>query len=307
MPRIPWAIYRPEHLPPSKPVLGSASAAKTNAAQSDRMDEVVRRSLVDERDLDEQASRTGASLPGSAQFVVQSYAWRAGYPRKLGGKRSVRSFGCDGVLFDLDGVLVDSTRVVVRIWSDWGERRGIEAERILEVAHGRRTTETLRLVAPHLDAEAETEELERMELEDLDGVLEVKGAKELLSSLSEDGWTVVTSGPRALATRRIEHVGLPLPKRFVAAGDVKDGKPHPEAYLKGAEVLGVHPEACVVIEDAPSGIRAGKAAGMTVIAVATTHRGEDLSEADAVADSLADIRVIPGAGGGPRFELRVPS
>jgi len=218
----------------------------------------------------------------------------------------VRSFGCDGVLFDLDGVLVDSTRVVVRIWSDWGERRGIEAERILEVAHGRRTIETIRIVAPELDAEAETRELERIEIEALDDVLEAGGALELLSSLPEDGWTVVTSGPKALAARRIEHAGLPLPGRFVAAEDVKEGKPHPDAYLKGAEILGVRPEACAVIEDAPSGIRAGKAAGMTVVAVAATHREEDLSEADAVADSLAHIRVIPGAGGGLRFELRVP-
>ena len=203
----------------------------------------------------------------------------------------MRSFGCDGVLFDLDGVLVDSTRVVVRIWSDWGERRGIEAERILEVAHGRRTIETIRIVAPELDAEAETRELERIEIEALDDVLEAGGALELLFSLPEDGWTVVTSGPKALAARRIEHAGLPLPGRFVAAEDVKEGKPHPDAYLKGAEILGVRPEACAVIEDAPSGIRAGKAAGMTVVAVA---------------DSLAHIRVIPGAGGGPRFELRVP-
>lgn len=218
----------------------------------------------------------------------------------------MRSFGCGAILFDLDGVLVDSTRVVVRIWSEWAERRGIEAERILEVAHGRRTAETIRLIAPELDAEAETRDLERVEIRDLDGVLEVEGAHELIASLPKDGWSVVTSGPRLLATRRLEHVGLPLPERFVTAEDVTEGKPHPEAYLKGAEIVGVRPEDCVVIEDAPSGIRAGKAAGMTVVAVATTHSGEDLVEADAVAGSLAEIQVVPGAGGGTRFELRVP-
>jgi len=216
----------------------------------------------------------------------------------------VKSLGCEAVLFDLDGVLVDSTRAVVRIWSEWAKRQGIQAERILEVAHGRRTIETVHLVAPHLDAEEETRELERVEIGDLDGVLEVEGALELISSIPNDGWTVVTSGPRALATRRLEHAMLPRPVRFVAAEDVKEGKPHPEAYLKGAEILGVSPEDCVVIEDAPSGIRAGKSAGMTVVAVATTHDEDDLSEADAIVASLTDIRVVTGTGGS-RFEVRV--
>ncbi len=216
----------------------------------------------------------------------------------------MKSLGCEAVLFDLDGVLVDSTRAVVRIWSEWAKRQGIQAERILEVAHGRRTIETVHLVAPHLDAEEETRELERMEIGDLDGVLEVEGALELISSIPNDGWTVVTSGPRALATRRLEHAMLPRPVRFVAAEDVKEGKPHPEAYLKGAEILGVSPEDCVVIEDAPSGIRAGKSAGMTVVAVATTHDEDDLSEADAIVASLTDIRVVTGTGGS-RFEVRV--
>jgi sugar-phosphatase len=107
----------------------------------------------------------------------------------------------------------------------------------------------------------------------------------------------------------MEHVGLPLPERFVSADDVENGKPHPEAYLKGAEILGVSPEACVVVEDAPSGVSSARSAGMRVIAVATTYREQDLREADAVARSLASIQAVPrpqhGAEGGPRFELRV--
>jgi sugar-phosphatase len=222
---------------------------------------------------------------------------------------SVRTFECEAILFDLDGVLVDSTAVVVRTWREWAEERGLDAGRILEVAHGRRAAETVRLFAPDLDADSEARELERIEVNDLDGVLKIEGARELLSSLPTDGWTVVTSGTRALASSRMEHVGLPLPERFVSADDVENGKPHPEAYLKGADVLGVRPEACVVIEDAPSGVSSARSAGMRVIAVATTHREEDLREADAVVASLASIRAIPhhesGAEGGPRFELRV--
>ena len=226
-----------------------------------------------------------------------------------GEDRSVRTFGCEAILFDLDGVLVDSTAVVVRTWRDWARDRGLDAERILEIAHGRPAAETVRLFAPHLDADSEARELERMEAENLDCVLEVDGARELLSALPADGWTVVTSGTRALASKRMEHVGLRLPERFVSADDVENGKPHPEAYLRGAEILGVHPEACVVVEDAPSGVSSARSAGMRVVAVATTYRQDDLGEADAVATSLTKIRAIPRSesrtGSGPRFELGV--
>lgn len=222
----------------------------------------------------------------------------------------VRGFACDAVLFDLDGVLVDSTAVVVRTWHVWAEKRGFDAERILEFAHGRKAAETIRMISPDLDADFEVGELEHAEAANLDGVLEVEGARELLASLPSDGWTVVTSGTRSLAEGRMVHLGLPMPERFVAADDVSNGKPHPEAYLKGAEILNARPEACVVVEDAPSGIRAARAAGMRVVALATTYPAEDLHEADALAPALAKIGVVrnPGSGrdGGPRFELSVP-
>jgi mannitol-1-/sugar-/sorbitol-6-phosphatase len=220
-------------------------------------------------------------------------------------REPVETFECDAILFDLDGVLVDSQAVVVRTWQEWAVEKDLDAGRILEVAHGRRPAEVVRLFAPHLDADAEARELERMETNDLEGVLEIEGARELLSSLPADGWTVVTSGTRALASGRMEHVGLPLPERFVSADDVENGKPHPEAYLKGAEILGVSPEACVVVEDAPSGVSSARSAGMRVIAVATTYREDDLHEADAVVASLTDIQATLLDGSGPRFELRV--
>jgi sugar-phosphatase len=208
----------------------------------------------------------------------------------------MRTLDCDGVLFDLDGVLVDSARVVVRTWHTWARTKGLDAERFIEIAHGRRPAETLRLIAPDLDAESEAAELERLEVNDTDGILEVEGALELLATLPEGGWTVVTSGSRALASGRMRYVGLPLPKRFVTADDVENGKPHPEAYLKGAEILGASPETCVVIEDAPAGVQSAKAAGMKVVAVATTHREEQLHEADVVAAALSDIRVLTQSG-----------
>jgi mannitol-1-/sugar-/sorbitol-6-phosphatase len=217
----------------------------------------------------------------------------------------MRNLECDGVLFDLDGVLVDSARVVVRTWRTWAQQKGVDAERFIEVAHGRRPAETVRLIAPGLDSESEAAELERIEVNDTDGILEVEGALELLGTLPGGSWTVVTSGSRALASGRMRHVGLPLPERFVTADDVENGKPHPEAYLKGAEILGTGPEACVVVEDAPAGVQSAKAAGMKVVAVATTHREEELHEADAVVGALSDIRVHTQSGGEGNGTLRM--
>ena len=208
----------------------------------------------------------------------------------------LRTLECGGVLFDLDGVLVDSARVVVRTWDTWAGQKGLDAGRFIEIAHGRRPAETLRLIAPDLDAESEAAELERLEVNDTDGILEIEGALELLGSLPEGSWTVVTSGSRALASGRMRHVGLPLPERFVTADDVDNGKPHPEAYLKGADILGASPETCVVIEDAPAGIQSARAAGMRVVAVATTHREEQLREADVVVGALSDVRVLGQTG-----------
>ena len=221
----------------------------------------------------------------------------------------MRVFGCDALLFDMDGVLVDSTTVVVRTWHEWAEKHGLDVEHILEISHGRRVTETISLVAPELNAGSEAEECERIGVEGLGGVLEIEGARELLASLPSDGWTVITSGTWLIAGKKLQHVGLPLPDRFVTAEDVENGEPHPEACLKGAEVLSARPAACMVVEDALSGVRSAKAAGMRVIAVATTYRQGYFTEADAVAASLAKIRVTyrsaSGAEDRPRFEVRV--
>ena len=145
----------------------------------------------------------------------------------------MRSIACDAFLFDLDGVLVDSTAVVVRTWRGWAEKWGFDAERILEFAHGRKAAETIYMISPDLNPDLEVQELEHAETENLEGVLEVEGACELLASLPLNCWTVVTSGTRSLAEGRMTHLGLPMPERFVTADDVSEGKPHPEAYLKG--------------------------------------------------------------------------
>lgn len=160
----------------------------------------------------------------------------------------------------------------------------------MENAHGRRTIETIRIVAPQLDADAETSKVERMELTDKEGVVAVPGAPELFRSLRSSNFAVVTSATRALASVRLRYAGLFVPKNLVSADDVTEGKPSPEPYLKGAALLGFAPADCIVFEDTPAGIKSGKSAGMRVIGLHTTYPEKELQAADVVLASLAGVR-----------------
>jgi sugar-phosphatase len=194
-------------------------------------------------------------------------------------------------LFDLDGTLVDSRVVVARHWGLFARRHGLALERILAVCHGRRTADTIADVAPGLDAAHEAAILDAAEEVDVDGLVPVPGAAELLVRLDGAPWAVVTSGHRTLATRRLEAVGLPVPRVLVAGDEVVHGKPHPEGFLRAAEQLGVAASACVVVEDAPAGLAAGRAAGALVVAVTTTHPAEVLRDADLVVPDLRGLDV----------------
>jgi sugar-phosphatase len=205
-------------------------------------------------------------------------------------------FDCAALVFDLDGVLVDSTACVEQIWRRWAEQHGLDAAAILEVSHGRRTADTLRLVAPHLDVDAEVAALAASEARARAGVCEVPGAKELLSGLPPTAWGIVTSAVRAVAEYRLRLTGLPVPQVMVCAENVARGKPDPEGYLAAATLLGARPADCVVVEDAPPGIAAAHAAGMRAIALATTYPSVDLEVADAVTDTLTGIRVASRSG-----------
>jgi len=201
------------------------------------------------------------------------------------------TFSCAAILFDLDGVLVDSTPCVTRIWRAWAREHGLDAEYVVHVAHGRPTIATVREVAPHLDAQWETERIEQREINDSDGLRVLPGAKELLAALPPERYTIVTSGTRPLATRRLQVDGLPVPATMITADDVRNGKPDPEPYLAGARALGCEPKRCLVFEDAPSGIRAAKSAGMVAIGVLTGAEAEGLSQADAITPSLEAVAV----------------
>jgi len=188
---------------------------------------------------------------------------------------------CQALLFDLDGVLIDSTPAVARVWSKWAQARGFDPVEVVARAHGRPSITTVREYLPDADHHAENRIIERSEIEDLEGVVPLPGARELLESLPAARWTIVTSCTRALAEVRLRAAGLPAPEKFVTSTDVVNGKPHPEPFLKGAKILRVAPGDCVVVEDAPAGIRAGKAAGAHVIAFPTTSERNLLREAGA--------------------------
>lgn len=194
------------------------------------------------------------------------------------------------LLVDLDGTLVDSTVPVRRVWGEFAARHGLEPEEVHHFAQGRPTRETVRLLVPTADHQAEAATLERSEVAGTDGVFALPGAAAVLASVLPVA--IVTSCSTALATARLHAAGLPVPGRLVSSDGLKRGKPDPSCFLIGAELVGVEPSRCVVLEDAPAGIRAGRAAGARVIALRTTHLDDELHEADAIVDDLASLTVV---------------
>ena len=201
------------------------------------------------------------------------------------------TLNCQAILFDLDGTLVESTLFIERLWQDWAMQHGVTAQRMSEVMHGRRANEIIHIVAPHLSIRDEVYTLETDEISRMDGMRTYAGARELLSSLPIRQWAIVTSGSLRVANARLDYAKLPRPQVFITADDVEAGKPAPDAYLLAAERLHVKPADCVVVEDAPAGIQAGKAAGMKVIGIASSHSIDELSQADVVVQQLTDIRL----------------
>lgn len=186
---------------------------------------------------------------------------------------------CAALLFDMDGVLLDSTPAVARVWTHWALRHGFDPAEVVHRAHGRPSITTVREYLPNGDHLAENEEIARDEITDLDGIVPLPGALELLSALPRGRWTIVTSCTRRLAEARVKTSGLPLPEAFVTSNDITNGKPAPDPYLKGAEILGFAARDCVVVEDAPAGVRSGKIAGARVIALRTTLAERELWDA----------------------------
>lgn len=213
-------------------------------------------------------------------------------------------FECGAILFDMDGVLVDSTAAVAGTWGRWAKTHSLDPQTVIDGAHGRRTIETVRAFAPHLDAQAEANRIESAESMELDTVTVIPGALALLRSLPEGQWGVVTSATRPMALTRLQDGGFPMPRVLVTADDVILGKPNPEPYLRGAAGLKIAPERCIVFEDSPAGIRAANAAGMRVIALQTTFEPDQLREAAAMIGDFNSAHVSPNET--QNLEITIP-
>lgn len=202
-----------------------------------------------------------------------------------------------GVLFDMDGVLMSSLGSVERSWHKYALSRDLDPQYAIEIAHGRRAIETIRHLRPDLDDVAELRVIEDLEVEDTAGLVVLPGVQRMLAALPENSWAIVTSATERLARSRLAVAGIKIPKHFITGDTVTHGKPHPEPYLRGAALLGADPQDCVVVEDAPAGVAAGKAAGCRVLAVLTTHPPETLGQADWRVPTLANVETVAQADG----------
>ncbi|MFJ5309035.1 HAD family hydrolase [Streptomyces sp. NPDC088350] len=202
------------------------------------------------------------------------------------------------LLFDNDGTLVSSLESVRRCWTRWADEFGITAEDFARVElHGRTAVEIAADLLPADVVPTAVARIEALEVEDVanGGAVLLPGTRDFLDALPADRWAVVTSATRRLAEARLAHAGI-LPKTLVVAEDVTRGKPDPEPYLLAARQLGVDPARCVVFEDAPAGLRAGRAAGMITVALATTHEAHEL-DADLVVNDLSALSALVSDGG----------
>lgn len=205
-----------------------------------------------------------------------------------------RVLTCAAVLFDLDGVLVDSAPVIERQLRSWAADHGLDGDAVVGRSHGRTDVELVRELAPHLDAGQEADLMAAREAADTDGLTECPGAAVLLAALPAGRWGIVTSGHSSVARARLGAAGLPEPAVFVTAERVPRGKPAPDGYLLGARLLGADPGDCVVVEDAPAGVAAGRAAGATVLGVDPS--GDRALGAHVTVPDLSGVRAGSGLG-----------
>jgi sugar-phosphatase len=214
---------------------------------------------------------------------------------------------CRGILFDMDGILISSLAGVERSWHTWARMRGLDPVETLRLAHGRRAIETVAMLRPDLDSAAELKVIEDLEVADNEGIMVLPGVRDLLAALPQEAWTVVTSATERLARVRLAAAQIPVPRRLVTADRVTWGKPHPEPFVTGAQLLEQPPEACVVFEDSESGTMAGRAAGCTVVATTFSHPAQSLAAAHYLVRDLTAVAVTrDGDGLALRFTPLVP-
>ena len=214
-------------------------------------------------------------------------------PLQTAPNTTISTIQAEGLLFDMDGVLISSIGSVVRCWRQWCRLYNIPNADTFEVPHGKRAIEIVHSIRPDIDAEEGLRVIEDIELADVADLRVLPGVVDLLRSLPAHRWSIVTSATRRLLIGRLEAAGLPMPDRIIAAEDVEHGKPAPDPYLMGAELLGFAPEDCLVFEDAPAGVAAGVAAGCRVLGVLGTHTPQELTGTTWITPTLESVRVEP--------------
>lgn len=201
------------------------------------------------------------------------------------------------LLFDMDGVLLSSIGSVVRCWREWCRIYNIPNADTYEVPHGTRAEDVIKQLRPDIDSKEGLKVIEDLEVRDMEGLHVFPGVKSLLESMPLSNWAIVTSATMPLLTARLKQAGLPVPSNLVSAESVEKGKPAPDPYLEGARLLGFKPQDCIVVEDAPAGVRAGLEAGCRVLAVLNTHPVEELPGATWYTPSLENVRAVVQEGG----------
>ncbi|EPE95118.1 glycerol phosphatase (plasmid) [Rhizobium grahamii CCGE 502] len=200
-------------------------------------------------------------------------------------------------LFDMDGTILSSKAAAERVWGHWAERHGLDPVRFLPTMHGKRGVDTIRqLGLPGIDPVLEADKITQAEIDDVDGVVAIPGAVSFLAALPPDRWAIVTSSTKALALRRLDAAGLPVPRFMVTGDDVTIGKPNPQCYILGAEVLGVRPAECLVFEDVEAGVQAGEAAGAGVMVITAAGHKHDFGNRPSIDDYTTISPAIRGDG-----------
>lgn len=195
------------------------------------------------------------------------------------------------LLFDMDGTLVDSTKAVERIWGRWARNHGVVFEDFIHRIHGCRATDIMAMMAPAgVDHEREVQQIDDEELNETDGIVPVPGAAQLIASLPQGSWALVTSARPELARARMGAAGLPMPETIVTSADVREGKPHPSCFQNALKQLRLAPDQAIVFEDSAAGLAAGRAAGCQTIALATTTPAEKLDHEDWLYD-LSSVKL----------------
>ncbi|RUP24078.1 putative glycerol-1-phosphatase [Jimgerdemannia flammicorona] len=204
-----------------------------------------------------------------------------------------KTFRTKCFLFDLDGTLIDTTPLVEAHWRNFAAEHNLDASVILATSHGRRTIDTIREHVPHIATEELVDKYEQAMARQKDGVALLPGVRAILKSLPSNCWAICTSASTYMAEARLNQCDVPIPHVVITADMVKKGKPDPEGYTMAGRELGFPPKECIVVEDAPAGVRAAKASGMRSIGLLTTHRREQLmeAEADVIVRDLSDVQV----------------